>query len=669
MSALWWFGACATGGDGGLLPAPEADLSGVEVVFVGEPAAFSAGASVGDVFTWDFGDGSSGSGAAAVHVYTAPGRYTARLTAADDEGRADVATATRVAVNRPLEEAPTASGRLAAATGRIFAVLPDDDVIVVVAGGVEVARWATCGQPTAVSARGSRLAVACRDDAVQLWDLDDDVLVAEHTFAWGARPEGVALDGDGAWVTLSGPGTLVHVDEAGVTEVAAVADPRGVAVAGGVVWAPRYRSAAGAGLVHRVTGSDVVEVGLAADPGPDSDTDARGVPNLLGAVAVRPDGAAVVVAGLKDNLDRGLRRDGLALTAETGVRAALRSIDTTSGAPLGRALFDNRDLVGALAFTPLGDTLVVAHLGAGMVDLLDPFTLTRLGGFQNVGTGLDGLAIDGDVLWVIASVDEVLVSFDLASSDPAPLARLELGTPDLGAQVFHGAADRRMSQDGYLSCASCHLDGATDAQTWDFSDRGEGFRDTQALFAMPDAGPFHWSANFDELQDFENAIRAHQGGTGFLADAALTDPLGAPKAGLSPELDAMAAFVRGFDAPRSPWREADGAWSEAAVRGRAVFFAAGCDVCHAGSAGSDAGWSADGSPVSHDVGTIVETSGGRAGGELTGLRTPPLLGLHATAPYLHDGRAPTLDAALEAHGEVADPDLVRYLLEIEGAVE
>jgi CxxC motif-containing protein (DUF1111 family) len=80
---------------------------------------------------------------------------------------------------------------------------------------------------------------------------------------------------------------------------------------------------------------------------------------------------------------------------------------------------------------------------------------------------------------------------------------------------------------------------------------------------------------------------------------------------------------------------------------------------------TDAGWNEDGTPVMHDVGTLLETSGDRAGVPLSGLRTPSLHGLHATAPFLHDGRAPTLVEALAAHGVSADPSLVRYLLEIE----
>ena len=663
-TGLAWWGAlaCVEAEES----APEAVLAPGEVAFVDEAFTLHGAGSVGDRFTFDFGDGTTAEGSEAEHAWEEPGRYDVRLVAQTEDGRTDVATRTQVVVHRPLAEPPTQSGRLVIVGTRLYAVLPDEDLIVVVEGHAVVERWVTCGGPTSLAASGNRLLVACREDAVQEWDLATGTLTAEVSTGWGSQPESVVFDGEGAWVVLAGDRSLVALGEGG--RVVALEDPRALAAAQGVVWAPRFRSAPGEGTLHRVVAAGVETVAILPDLGPDSDTDARGVPTLLGAVAVRPDGRAVVVGGSKANLARGLRRDGLALTPETATRAALRSIDSASGEPLARALFDNRDLVGALAFTPLGESLLVAHLGAGIVDVLDPLTLTRIGGFQNVGVGLDGVATDGATAWVLASITKELVAFDLVSGNPEPIARVPLSNnaPDLGALVFFGAGDRRMSQDGYLSCASCHPDGGHDGQTWDFSDRGEGFRDTQALFAMPAAGPFHWSANFDELQDFENAIRDHQGGTGFLDDSALTEPLGAPKAGLSAELDALADYVRAFSPPRSPWRESDGSASEAGARGRAVFLDQGCDACHTGPDLSDAGWNEDGTPILHDVGTLVEHSGERAGEALTGLRTPTLLGLHATAPYLHDGRAPTVEAALEAHGVSADPALVQYLLEIEG---
>ena len=37
----------------------------------------------GMLLVWDFGDGQFGAGATAVHTYTTPGTYTAKLTATD----------------------------------------------------------------------------------------------------------------------------------------------------------------------------------------------------------------------------------------------------------------------------------------------------------------------------------------------------------------------------------------------------------------------------------------------------------------------------------------------------------------------------------------------------------------------------------------------------------
>jgi hypothetical protein len=90
------------------------------------------------------------------------------------------------------------------------------------------------------------------------------------------------------------------------------------------------------------------------------------------------------------------------------------------------------------------------------------------------------------------------------------------------------------------------------------------------------------------------------------------------------------------------------------------------------------GVGASGSLVSlHDVGTLSLESGQRLGGALDGLDTPTLLGLWATAPYLHDGSAPTLrDVLVTAnplgmHGDTASltaaeiDNLIEYLMQLE----
>jgi cytochrome c peroxidase len=221
----------------------------------------------------------------------------------------------------------------------------------------------------------------------------------------------------------------------------------------------------------------------------------------------------------------------------------------------------------------------------------------------------------------------------------------------VGKRLFHSSRDTRLAKSGYVTCSNCHPEGHDDGLTWDFTDRGEGLRNTTSLLDRggTEMGRVHWSGNFDEIQDFENDIRNGQGGTGLLSDEdfALTeDPLGTPKAGRSAELDALAAYVASLStqAP-SPHAVPDG--------GAATFEAAGCDTCHPAPLYTDSTLE---DPLRHDIGTLTEASGQRLGGTLDGLDTPTLLGAWETGPYLHDGSAPTVEAAIRAHDSAAGLD-------------
>ena len=133
-----------------------------------------------------------------------------------------------------------------------------------------------------------------------------------------------------------------------------------------------------------------------------------------------------------------------------------------------------------------------------------------------------------------------------------------------------------------------------------------------------------------------------------------SEPLGAPKAGLSPELDALAAYVSALESfPTSPYPPD--------VEGEAIFTSptTGCADCHASPDYLDSAWVSTSVPRLHDVGTLTEASGQRLGGPLTGIDTPTLRGLWNSAPYLHDGSAPALMDVLttrnpdDAHGQTS----------------
>jgi cytochrome c peroxidase len=181
-------------------------------------------------------------------------------------------------------------------------------------------------------------------------------------------------------------------------------------------------------------------------------------------------------------------------------------------------------------------------------------------------------------------------------------------------------------------------------------------------------------------------MRGPFGGTGLLDDAdwisgTVNQTLGDPKAGLSDDLDALAAYVESLAAfPRSPHRANDGALTLEAQAGRLLFEspALGCTVCHTGATMTDSGFLAPADPLLHDVGTIGPGSGLRLGEPLTGLDTPTLHELWNSPPYLHDGSAQDLLEVLTAknlgdlHGATSSlsaaelASLVAYLLSLEG---
>ena len=145
------------------------------------------------------------------------------------------------------------------------------------------------------------------------------------------------------------------------------------------------------------------------------------------------------------------------------------------------------------------------------------------------------------------------------------------------------------------------------------------------------------------------------------------------------ECEALVAYVRGLPAPIVNWRTSPD--------GKKTFDSIGCAACSRAEPGRVEGLYSD--LLLHDMGEELQDTGGygtftpRSPGEEINLpvgplasarnvapdstvceqkplptaaasrlqwRTPPLCGVSDLAPYLHDGRAPTLDAAIRLHG-------------------
>lgn len=711
---------------------PEAVIQGDALAHVGDTVTFDgSGSREAVTWRWDFGDGTSveGDTPTATHSYERPGHYLVALEVLASDGRPDV-TSTRIAVTWEPSGATVTQANVLDTDwdeDAIYVVATDYDAVAVYrpADG-EVERWFVgCSQPATLShsrssANPNALLVACpEEDAVDVWDTAKQEYVGRVDLPRGSRPWSVVgpTEGSSGWVALQATGQVaeIQVPLNGAPTlgrfIGVVDDPRGLALSDDLLLVSRHRSPDERGEFATVQlGPDTVSVhGLAIHPGPDSDTTSRGVPSYLQQIGVSPDGRSAWFPSLQANVERGEFRDGQALTHETTVRAVMSSVALTEDAvsfeglndvydERDRALLDDRGLASAVAFSEYGDFVYVGFLGMESLTVLDAYTNQASGAVPGLVGGVEGLlpSPDGTTLYAASRVGRTLWEIDLVGSALPEIGRtVSLERPGVpeplapgvyeGRLIFQRSADVRMTQDGYISCASCHLDGTHDGRTWDFTDRGEGLRNTISLrgHGGTDHGPIHWSGNFDEVQDFENDVRGPQAGTGFLTDEdwALTQgTLGEAKAGRSADLDALAAYVSSLTTfERSPWRAASGDLSPDALAGEALFNDAvvGCAECHPAPLYTDSQWLAPGQPLLHDVGTLTDGSGSRLGEDLLGLDTPTLLGLHATGPYLHDGSAATLREVLvdrnplDAHGVTSHltgaelDQLERFLLELE----
>ena len=649
---------------------------------VDETIALDASGSTGaETYEWDLGDGRRlGPSAAPIvdAVWSTPGRYSVVLSAR--RGGMVRTDSVVVSVTPPRTHVPRQSSTIAALPGRrIVASNTDGSAITLIryddAPTLE-RRIATCTRPRTLTPwmRDELwIAVAC-PDADRVWaGTPDGTRAIEITLPRGSRPYGVVTLGARLYVTLPGLGALAVIEDAAVVETLdAGPDPRGIAVTpDGRLAVTRWRSPDDRGEVRLIALDGTTElVTLAFDPQPSSDVESGGVPSYLEQVAFSPDGRTAAIPSTQANIGEGTFRSERPLTFQSSVRGIVSwLVDLAEDVP-ARRIFDNRGLASAAVFSARGDYLFVAMRGARAIERVDVLSGVQAGSILAAGYAPDGVALSDDdaLLFVNAGLSRVVQVYDVRSFRDLPLPIAEIPTVDteplsaeilLGKQLFNDSLDGRLTRDSYIACAHCHLDGDSDHRVWDFTDRGEGLRRTPPLFGRADGGPLHWSGNFDEVQDFENDIRTHFQGRGLMRDTdfeATRDTLGEPKAGLSADLDALAAYVESLDTPLpSPHRDPDGSLPAAAERGRLVFETAGCPSCHQGESFTDSGFVSPGVPRLHDVGTLGLGSGSRLGGPLTGIDTPTLRGVWHQPRLLHDGSA-TLREVLttrntdDAHG-------------------
>ncbi|MGJ7614340.1 MULTISPECIES: RICIN domain-containing protein [unclassified Variovorax] len=649
------------------------------------PATLGAG---GAQYRWNFGNGTQTAFASQpgyTYTYTSPGHYTVTLTVRDTAGRESYYTYNVTVIAPVTARAPTHTTNIAGDANSVYSVNPDSGTVAAIDAQTLAKRWETrVGDEPKTLAVGpdGRIWVSVHgEDKLVALNAADGVVSASVSLGYGSGPYGVVFTPDGTkgLLTLESKSALMSFDPANGNATGTVplqGEVRGIAVSADsqVAYVTRFKSKLTGGQLHKVNLQSLSAMGTIALPVDtttvDTESRARGVANYLSQVVISPDGTRAVLPSKKDNIVRGKFRDGTNLMHDQTVRSILSQVDLQQAAEKfdEQIDFDDRAPARAALFSPAGDYLFVAQMEGNRVAIVDSYTRSVRGEI-NASSAPHGLYLDAvrkrlfvnnflarsvtvhDVATVLTSESNAptfLQTVQTVATEPMAAAALR------GKQVFYNASDRRMSKDNYISCASCHADGGDDGMVWDFTQRGEGLRRTISLQGKRGTshGKLHWTANFDEVQDFEHDIRNEFGGTGFLSNAdftATSDPLGAPKAGKNAQLDDLAAYLGSLNKYlRSPARLSDGNLSVEAVRGQTVFNTAQCATCHTGGTLRDG--------LRHDVGTVQLSSGKGINQPLAGVGfdTPTLSGTWNAASYFHNGQAATLqDVLAGGHGNAA----------------
>jgi len=439
-----------------------------------------------------------------------------------------------------------------------------------------------------------------------------------------AQPRGVAYDGTTDQIVVAcATGELVTFPAASgpaAQTVTVEPDLRDVVIDGDSIFVSKYRTAE----VLRLTRSG--EIGQRTSlPTPSSGGSAALAWRMRGAwdhqliVAYQVDSVSFVPTTVG-----GYGGSGPASIVQTAV-VSLSTLDMTT--KLAAMPAEAIVLPVDLALPPIGATgitAVVVAAGNWKSTVTTPYARFAFGGadVSSQHAPVDGqliateIAPDGSILlqsreparlYVVRSGgqgrgDELLSTITLS----------DISREDTGHTIFH------TNSGGSLACASCHGEGGDDAQTWNFN--GSKPRRTPSLLGtVKGTAPYHWDADFPDLQALLHEVYTRRMSGRLLAHD---------------QVSALRGWLEPLPAPKR--RPVD---SAAKSRGESLFHGkAACDGCHSGPSYTN--------NATTNVGTGVS------------LQVPPLVGVGARPPFLHDGCAKTLTerftrCASSAHGQTS----------------
>jgi len=296
---------------------------------------------------------------------------------------------------------------------------------------------------------------------------------------------------------------------------------------------------------------------------------------------------------------------------------------------------------------------------ANNLDLSRRFVIKRI----KTGENPKGITLseDGSRLYVAEQLADKIAVIDTETLEY--LTSIDLGGPvrisvaRQGRRLFNNAGHTFQNQ---YSCYTCHPDNHEDGLIYNMAGKqmGRNLTNTQSLHEIGDTAPFKWNG--------KNQTVYKQDGMRFSTVLTRTEQFSYD------DLDAISAYImRGIKQPPNLMYNPTGALTVSQERGKKLYERKldnsgnlipennRCVTCHPAPYYTDLNMA--------DVSTLADTD------DPTLFDTPHLTNVHASAPYLHDGRAKTLEEIWtlygtdDQHGFVNDMskselnDLVNYL--------
>ena len=340
-----------------------------------------------------------------------------------------------------------------------------------------------------------------------------------------------------------------------------------------------------------------------------------------------------------------------------------------------------------VVISPNGKKAFVSHAGVDYISVLDIEALRdimsnsteeQLSMYANhmgmssrfvidrieTGPNPKGMAVspDGSKIYIAERYADQVSVLDVQSLEIKD--RFDLGGPKTttmvrqGGRLFFNAG--RTFQNQY-SCSTCHPDGSEDGLTYDLTGTGRDLENTITLRELSNTSPFKWNG--------KNVSVYMQCGMRFSKFVTRTESFN-PE-----ELNAVVAFMfQKLENPPNIKQLPGGKLTEPQERGRIIYERTmtndgraipekdRCITCHPPPYFTDRSLTAVGSSFETDKEEFFDT--------------PKLNNIVETAPYLHDGRAKTLEeiwtvyGEKDTHGYVNDltkqelNDLIEYLKSI-----